>query len=185
MKEVRNEELDIEQQYMDDNYSDEEGNGKSPLPASNIIANTMTNISMVLDDMKEGKRGKNDTISLILALIEKVIAVRETNRTRFINTMLSKRFDSDEVEISNGGDEEKSEIEILIEDKEVRMKKVPALEQLGIPLNPDMLQIVVKEIAMLSNMFPKEKILSYQNWRGIKTNWSKFQFARTRKLLIG
>lgn len=168
MKEVKRDELDIECEYMDDDVSDEEVISPPPPPTSNIIANTMTNISMVLDDMKDGKRGKNDTISLILASIEEVIEVRETNRTTFINTMLSRRFDSDEEEVSNRGDEEKSEIEILIEDKEVRMKKVPALEQLGIPLNPDMLQIVVREIAMLSNMFPKEKILSYQNWRGIK-----------------
>jgi hypothetical protein len=174
LKEVRNQEFIIEEAYRDNDYGVEEGNdiySISPLPESNIIGTTMTNISMVLDDMKDGKREKSDTINLILASIEEVIEVRDTNRTRFINNMLSSRFDSVKERINNKANEEKSENEILIEDKEARMKQVTTLKQLcQIPLNPDMLQIVVKEIAMLSNMFSKEKILSYQNWRGVKTN---------------
>ena len=54
----------------------------------------------------------------------------------------------------------------LICDEEMKLRKVPALAQLGVPLKPAVIKVIIKEVTILSNQFPKKKLLSYTNWGG-------------------
>ena len=54
----------------------------------------------------------------------------------------------------------------LINDDQNKLRKVPALAQLQIPLKPSVIKVIIKEVIILSNQFPNYNLLSYTNWGG-------------------
>ena len=54
----------------------------------------------------------------------------------------------------------------LIKNEEHRMKLALVLTQLGILLNRNVLNALVKEIVTISNKFPEENTMRYNIWKG-------------------
>ena len=58
--------------------------------------------------------------------------------------------------------------EELIKGNEEKMKVVPGLARLGIPLQRNILRIIVRELSVLSNLFPNKGILTYSSFTGVE-----------------
>ena len=140
--------------YPSTSVGNSEGKSQSVTEnAQTIVVNAMNNLSYILDKMSEGEVSKEETMNTLMSVTMEALAIMEQNRMNAIKEMMRNVYD-----------EEADEAE-LIEDEEERMKKVPALVQMGIPITKNVLQVVAKELAVLDNAFRNKNILNYKNWR--------------------
>jgi hypothetical protein len=128
------------------------------------VTKAAMNLNLFLDDYKNGKRSREETSKVIIALIVESIQQSEKEQQHcLLNIVKNSQTDKhDENQECN-----KSE---LVKDKDKKMKVAPFLTQFGIPLHKEILSICLKEIVQVSKAFPKENIMSYTNWKGNKTN---------------
>jgi hypothetical protein len=122
------------------------------------------NMSQFLDDYKFGRRSKEETTMIIIeAIKESIYEDRKKQLEVFIDKVVNTG-------VVDGDDTNSKKEEELFVDDETKRKKAPAMTRLGIPLIPDVLRLIMREIAQISNEFADKKIMEYRNWRGRVTN---------------
>ena len=110
---------------------------------------SVENLSQFLDDFKSEKGSKDETTKIIMpSMNEDVRDVTKKCYDTFIWKVI-KEYDDNSNEQSD----------LLIHEGKSKFKKVPALAYLDIPLLPDVLQLIVREVVLLSSMFPKKNII--------------------------
>ena len=152
----------------DELESIEENNKKFKVQTSKNVMDelrreSVSNFSYFLDGYKDGQQNKEQATTALYAAMEEMLIRIQKDKINWIKRM--KMVSIGENENIDFSKEEKEEEELL-NDEEEKLKKVPALTQLGIPLIPSVLRVVLKEIVQLSNQFEKEDLLSFQNWKG-------------------
>jgi len=164
-----NESRIINEQDEDHEWYSDKMNGKLSGSSSNSSCmknknvDEVNNLDRFLDDFKEGKRTKEDTMKLLTAAVIEMIEARDSVKSNCIGSIL---------DLNN-----QLEVQELIKDPLLKMKKVPTLSQLHIPIDPLLLSVIIKEIASLSHMFPNRNILQYTNDKVSKIVCYKFHVA--------
>ena len=120
------------------------------------------NMSQFLDDYKFGRRSKEDTTTIIIEVIKESI---KEGRKKELEAFVDKVST-----VVGTGDETNNTKEELFLSDELKQKKAPAMTRLGIPLIPDVLRLIMREIVQVSNEFQDKKIMEYRNWRGRVTS---------------
>ena len=133
------------------------------------------NLSLFLDDFKDGKIGKEDISKVIATTILQSIEEIQKKRVEILKAMFQS---PEEDEISVGQDEE------LITDVDEKLRTVPGLTHLGIPLQRNILRVIVRELSVLSNKFPKEGILNYSSFGGVEHSLLQLPVCASKKSFI-
>ena len=120
----------------------------------------MENLSGFLDDYKFDRTSKVDTMRIIIEVLNE--SVRDIQKKR-MDTFIEKVVKKNKEVISDETPE-------LIHDAAERHRKVPVMAHLDIPLIPDVLNLLLREMVQLSNMFPDKNIMQYTSWGGKVTN---------------
>ena len=166
---VRTQELRFEEEHDDDD-DDDDGLDPSQLSSvsqSNATIASVQNLSSFLDDFKNNKRSKEETSTIIVESINE--SIREVNKKKreiFVDNIVRN--------VRNGDDENSLNIVInkdeIMPDIELRKSKVPALAYFKIPFHVEVLQLLLCEITLLSNLFVGKNIMQFNNWKGKKTH---------------
>lgn len=176
IKSIRNSmvqnELDMnEEQDSDEECSTEAGSSESsasPQWSTTAITSSVHNLSSFLDDYKYDRRSKEETSRIIVESINE--SVREVTRRKhdmYVRNIMKNN------EANSGGSSDAMDIIMkkeMLDDIELRERKVPVLAHFNIPLHEEVLQLIIREISLLSNMFVDKKILQYVNWKGKLTH---------------
>ena len=162
----------ISQKLRFEEEHDDDDDGLDPSQLSSVSQSNATmasvqNLSSFLDDFKNNKRSKEETSAIIVESINE--SIREVNKKKreiFVDNIVRN--------VRNGDDENSLNIVIskdeIIPDIELRKSKVPALAYFEIPLHVEVLQLLLREITLLSNLFVDKNIMQFNNWKGKKTH---------------
>jgi hypothetical protein len=74
--------------------------------------------------------------------------------------------------------------EELIQSENTKFMKVPAMAFLDIPLKPTIVQLLLREIVLLHNLFPKKNLMQYENWKGKISNSISIPVCSNKKTFI-
>ena len=149
---------------------------------SNVIDAVM-NLNLFLDDFKNGKRSKEDTALVIEASIHESIRNAEKERNSLITRMIMFANSSNDNH-DQSCDMNDEVIDELVSSDEQKLKMAPCLTQFGIPLQPAILSVCVREIISLSNSFPSANILQYTNWKGEQKNVIPVSVCKNEKSFL-
>ena len=143
---------------------------------SNCASTIETNISTWLDEFKNNKMGKEDVSQLILSIVMKETIEQVANeRIELLRQLFT---------VPGCAEDEENMDDELIRDEVEKMKKVPGLTHLGIPLHKNVLRVMVRELTVLSNQFPKEGILNYSDYKGVEHALVQVPVCNTKESFI-
>ena len=130
---------------------------------------SVLNVSSYLDDFKVGKVSKEDISDLLTkALLE---AIDEIEKTQI-----------DVIQSTFGNPEETTEQENeLLKSNDEKVKVVPGMTRLGIPIQRSILRVIVRELSVLSNLFPNEGIFTYSSFKGVEHSLLQVPVCKDRK----
>ena len=125
-----------------------------------------------MEDYKYGRRSKEDTIKITLeALNESMDDILKKRRAIFIDKVVT--------------DDDQRDEEELIQSENTKFMKVPAMVFLDIPLKPTIVQLLLREIVLLHNLFPKKNLMQYENWKGKVSNSISIPVCSNKNLSFG
>ena len=141
---------------------------------------SVQNITTYLDDFKSNKVSKQDITELLeKALLESIEQI-ENKRVELIKDVFRNPVQQQNDDEENTTDKE----EELIKGNEEKMKVVPGLARLGVPLQRNILRVIVRELSILSNLFPKEGILNYTSFKGVEHSMLHVPVCKNKKTFI-
>ena len=106
-----------------------------------------------------GSKTKEDVMQVIIASMKRSPIEMKIRQLRLISQLIVRDLTNVKAnKVASNSFEEK-----VIKDGVTKIRKVPCLVQLGVPLNTILLQVIVQEISLLAKMFPGESIMRYDN----------------------
>ena len=140
--------------------------------ATSSRLSSVENLSLFLDDHKYGRRSKEGTIKIIVeALNESIDNILKKRHATFIDKAVTDVDQRDEEE--------------LIQSENTKFMKVPAMAFLDIPLKPTIVQLLLREIVLLHNLFLKKNLMQYENWKGKVSNSISIPVCSNKNLSFG
>ena len=142
---------------------------------------SVQNMSSYLDEFKDGKLSKDDMLEILKKTVLESINQIEKKRLETIKEMFRSPQINEEQSTTTNEEEEEHE---LITTQEQKFRVVPGLARLGVPLQRSILQVIVRELSILSNKFPKEGILTYSTFNGVEHSLLQLPVCRTKKSFV-
>ena len=140
---------------------------------SQIILEGLSNLSSVLDNWKDGKISKEETMAILIASTQESIQVAERSRILAIEEMMKNKYNEDP-----------SVNENLFEDPNDMLQNVPALTQMGVPITTNAIRTVAKELAILHGKFREKKLLHYKTFNGYNNSLLVVPNCKTKESFV-
>ena len=157
--------LKEENGYYDDDDDDSDGGDDGAIASlihqrAQSQLEEVTNLGFFLDELVKGKKTMAETERIITAALNETIRNAEMKRNSALKKLLST---------TAGCNFDETNDESVSSPTELSMKLAPFLFLYKIPLQPDVLSLLLKEIMQVSKTLHQKDVLTFTMWNGRST----------------
>ena len=170
----------LKEENYDDDGDDDDIDGDNDGAIASLInqrrqsqLEEVTNLGVFLDELVKGKKTMAETERIITAALNETIRNAERKRNSALKKLLST---------TAGCNFDETNDESVSSPTELSMKLAPFLFLYKIPLQPDVLSLLLKEIMQVSKTLHQKDVLTFTMWNGKSTTIVPVSKCNTLKM---